>query len=145
MLEILFERLEFAFESLSKAQNLHSNGSNPFRKARICIRMPRIPFEWLEFGFERFESLSNGSNLHSNRSNPFRRVQICIRKLRIHFEFAIERFESHSNVSNLHSNPVRMVRIFFRMLRIPFQWFKFVCFERDSNASNPFRKVRISI
>ena len=100
MLRIPFDWFEFAFEcfkSLSNGSNVHSNGSNPFRKIRICIsnasnpfqivriwiRKLRIPFEWFEFAFECFESLSNGSNLHSNASNPFRMVQICIRMLRI--------------------------------------------------------------
>ena len=59
--------------------------------------MLRIPFEWLEFAFERVESLSNGSNLHSNASNSFR-------MLRIPFEwlgFELECFELLSNASNL--------------------------------------------
>ena len=69
MLRIPFEWLEFAFEcfeSLSNGSNFHSNASNPFkngsnlhsndsnpyRMVRICIRMLRIPFEWLEFAFD---------------------------------------------------------------------------------------------
>ena len=64
--------------------------------------MLRIPFEWLEFAFQRFESLSNGSNLHSNASNIFRMVRICIRMLQIPFEwleFELECFELVSNSS----------------------------------------------
>ena len=79
--------------------------------------MLQIPFELLEFAFQRFESLSNGSNLHSNASNIFRMVRIYIQMIRITFElfeFAFEYFESLSNGSNFHmnaSNPFRMVRI----------------------------------
>ena len=52
------------------------------------------------------------------------------------------------------STPFRMVRIFIRMLRVPFEWFEFAfeCFEFLSNglnldldALNPFRMVRIWI
>ena len=74
---------------------------------QICIRMIRIPIEWLEFELQYFEALSNASNLHLNALNPFRMVRICIRMLRIPFkwvEFAFECFESLSNGSNLHSN-----------------------------------------
>ena len=121
---------------------------------RTCIRMLRIPFEGLEFAFERFESHSNVSNLYSNASNPVRMVRICIRTLRIPFlglEIAFERFESfeftfecfvsHSNGSNLHlntSNSFRMYRICFQLVGIPFEWFKF-----HSNSSNPVRMIRI--
>ena len=111
--------------------------------------MLRIPFEWLEFGFECFESLSS-SNLDLNASNPFRMVQICVRMLRNLFEwfkFAFERFESLLNGLNLHSNAsnafrmprmhfecfesIRIVRTCIRMLRLLFEWFKFAveCFE----------------
>ena len=64
--------------------------------------MLRIPFEWLEFAFQRFQSLSNGSNLNSNASNFFQMVRICIRTLRIPFEwleFQLECFELLSNAS----------------------------------------------
>ena len=44
-----FEAFECKFDAM-----------NPFRIVRICIWMLRIPFEWLEFAFQRFESLSNG-------------------------------------------------------------------------------------
>ena len=67
---------------------------------RICIKMVRIPFEWLEFAFERFIFLSNDSNLDSNSSNLVRSVQIWIRMLRMPFEwfeFALECFEFLSN------------------------------------------------
>jgi len=70
-----------------------SNASNPFRMVIICIRMLRIPFEWLEFVFECFESLSNGLNLNSNGSNPFGMVRICIRMLRNPFEWFEFAFE----------------------------------------------------
>ena len=69
--------------------------------------------------------------------------------LRIPFEC----FESLSNDSNLHwngSNPFEMVQMWFRKLRIRFEWFEFA-FENfeslsngsnlHSNASNPFRMV----
>ena len=72
---------------------------------QICIRMPRIPFERFEIGFECFESLSNDSDLESNASNPFRMVQICIGMVRIPlkwFECCFESFESLLNGSNLH-------------------------------------------
>ena len=139
---------------------------------RICIWMLRIPFEWLEFvfvcfetfkrfefAFECFESLSNGSTLHSNASNRFRILSICILILRIPFEwlefvfegfetfkgfeFAFECFEFLSNDSNLNSK-----------IRIPIEWLEFALeyFESlsnasnlHSNASNPFRIVRICI
>ena len=38
----------------------------------ICIRMVKIPFQWLEYAFEFFESRWEGSNL--NAFNPFRMV-----------------------------------------------------------------------
>ena len=102
-----------------------------FRMVRICIRILRIKFKGFEFAFEFFESRSNGcQNLHSNASNsPF-----------------------HSCLPS--SNLVRMVTICIRMLRNPFEWFEFAfkCFESlsngsnlYSNASNPFRMVRICI
>ena len=82
--------------------------------------MLRISFERFEFTFECalewLKSLSKGSNLDLKALNLFR---ICIRMLQIPFEwfeFGFESFESLSNDSNLHSN-----------------------------ASNPFRMVRISI
>ena len=93
-LEIGFERLESISNGLnleSKASvpfellKLHSNASNPFRMVRICIRIPRIPFERFEIGFESFESLSNDSNLHWNGSNPFEMVRMWFRKFRIPF------------------------------------------------------------
>ena len=98
----LFEWFEFAFECYQSfwiVRIFHLNASNPFRMVRICISTLRIPFEWFEFAFECFEYLSNGSNLHSIDSNHF------------------------SNCLNLHLNalnPLRMVRICFWMLRIPF-------------------------
>ena len=69
--------------------------------------MPRIPFEWFEFGIESFESLSKGSSLHSNASNPFRMFRVCIRMPRIRFErfeIGFESFESLSNDSMLELN-----------------------------------------
>ena len=77
ILLIPFEWLEFVlecFETLSNGSNLHLNALNPFRMARICIRMPPITFEC-------FESHSNGSNLYSNASNPIRMIRISIRML----------------------------------------------------------------
>ena len=97
----------------------------------IWIRMFRSYLKWFEFGFECFESFSNGSHLHSNASNLFRVVWIRIRIPFEWFEFGIKCFESLSN-----------------------GWFKFEfeCFKSlrsglnlDSNASNPFRIVRICI
>ena len=85
---------------------------------RISIQMLRIPFEGLEFAFERFESLSNGSNFDSNASNPFRMVGICTRMLRIPFEW-FECFESLSSGLNFDSNAsnsFRMVRIYIQIL-----------------------------
>ena len=133
MHQILFEWYEFAFKSVSNGSNLHSNALNPFQVVRICIRMLRIPFKWLEFAFERFEPLSNGSNLHSNALNPVRKIRICIQW----FEW----FESLSNGLKLHSNASNaflMVRICIRTLRIPFKWLEFVIerFETFSNGSN---------
>ena len=67
---------------------------------RIWSRMLRIPFEWLELGFESFESLSNGWKLDSNASNPFQIVRIWSRMFRIPFEWlelGIKCFESLSN------------------------------------------------
>ena len=121
---------------------LHSIASNPFQIIRIWIRMLRISFKCLEFGFETFlsrlefgfkyiKSLSNSSSLHSNASNSFRKVWICIWFLRISlegFEFALECFEYFLNGLNLHSNALNtvwMVQIWIRMLRIPFEWFEF--------------------
>ena len=74
------------FETLFNGSNLHWNASNPFRMARICIRMLPITFECFEFAFECLESLSNASNLNLNASNPFRMVRICIWMLWIPFE-----------------------------------------------------------
>ena len=48
---------------------------------QICMRMIRIPIEWLEFALQYYESLSNASNLHLKALNPFRMVRICIRML----------------------------------------------------------------
>ena len=116
MLGMSFECLEFAFEcfeTLTNGSNLHSNDSNPYRMFRICITILRITFESLEFAFECFESLSNASIFHSNASNPFK-----------WFEFTFECFEFVSNASNLYSNALkhfRMIRIWIRMLRIPFE------------------------
>ena len=116
-----FERLEFAFECFEprlKGSNLYLNGSNLVRMVRICIRVFRIPIEWLSLlnGSNLHSNSSNpGSNLDSNASNPFRIVQICIRMLRVPFEWfecTFECFESLSNVLNLDldvSNPFRIV------------------------------------
>ena len=115
---------------------------------QISIWMPRIPFKLLQCAFECIESLSNVSNLvstashtfecfesFSNASNLFRMVRIC-------FEF----FESLSSGSNLvlkASNPFGIVLIWFRNLRIHFEWFEFPfeCFEsllnRPNLVSNP--------
>ena len=87
MLQIPFECFEFGFEcfeSCSSGSNLHSNASNllsclnldsiasnPFQMFRNFIRLLRIAFKWVEFGFECFESFSNGSNLDLNALNPF--------------------------------------------------------------------------
>ena len=63
----------------------------------ICIRILRIPFEWLEFAFEYLESLSKGLKLDLKASNPFRMIRIWSGMLRIPFEwfkFALEWFES---------------------------------------------------
>ena len=50
----------------SNGSNLHLNTSNLVQIVRICIRMLRIPLEWIEFAFECFKSCTNTSNLHSN-------------------------------------------------------------------------------
>ena len=138
MLQISFEMLELAFEhfeTFSNGSNLHLNALNPirmnliciwmlriaFRMDRICIRMLRIPFEWLEFAleffqflqfpFECFESHLKGSNLDSNASNPFRMVLICNRMLQIPFEWVEFAFECFDLVWR--------VLIWIQMLRIP--------------------------
>ena len=130
---------------------------------RGCIRMLRIPFEWLEFGFDCFESLSNGQNLHTNSQNPVRTFRFWIGMLRTSFEWlefgfklfksflnGIGMLESLSNGQNLHSNasnPFQTVTISIQMLRLPFQWLEiaFECFKSllngqnlVSNTSNPF-------
>ena len=156
VLQIPLEWLGFAFESLESRSNvsiLHSNPSNPVRMVQICIPILRIPFEWYEFAFEWIESCSYESNLSSNTSNAIRMDQICIRIHRMPFEwikFVFECFKSHWSGSNWHSkasksfdsrsngsnflsnglNRVRVVRICFRMFRIPFDWFEFAfkCF-----------------
>ena len=82
MVRISFEWFIFAFEWFEflltwNGSNLHSNASNPFqmigicirmhrRRIRICSRMLRIKFEWLEFAFKCFICHSKGWNLHSN-------------------------------------------------------------------------------
>ena len=84
-----FEWFEFAFEcfeSLSKGSkldlkaynclNLESKALSPFRMIKICIRMLRIPFEWLEFAFECLESLWKDLILDLKGSNPFRMIRI---------------------------------------------------------------------
>ena len=53
-------------ESLSHGSNFNSSALNPDQMLRICIRMPRIPFEWFEFAFNCFESRLNALSLHSN-------------------------------------------------------------------------------
>ena len=76
MLQIPFEWFEFpfeCFESLSNGLNFHSDASNPFQIARICIQMNGIPFEVFEMDL--------------NASNSFRMVQISIQKLQIPFEW----------------------------------------------------------
>ena len=72
----------------------------------ICIRMLRIPFEWLELAFECFKSRSKGMNLDSNALSLVRMVRICIRMPKISFEcfeFVFECFEFLLNGSNLHN------------------------------------------
>ena len=71
--------------------------------------------------------------------------------------FAFELLKSPFNGSNLNSNAsnvVRIVRIWFRMVRIPFEWFEFAfewleslsnSLNMPSNASNFVRIVRICI
>ena len=93
--------------------------------------MLRIPFEWIEFGFECFKSLSSGSNLDSNASNP-------IRVVRIAFECGIESLSSGSSLHSNASNQFVLVQIW---IRIPFEWFEFgfecfECFETLSSGSN---------
>ena len=188
-LRLPFERFKFGFEyfeSLSNGSNFHSNtnpiqlvriwiriisihsngsnlnlnASNPFRTIQTCIRMLRIPLEWIEFGFEFFESISNGlnldsnvSNLDSNALNPFRMVRIWIPMLWIAFEwfeFGFECFKSLSNYSNLDSNaanPFQMDLIWIRMLRNPFDRFEFgfEYFESFPMVRISFLMVRISI
>ena len=100
----------------------------------------------------RFWVVSQGTNHGANTkpnynpSNPFRIVLICIQMNEISFEV----FEMDSNASK----HLRMFRIWIRMLRFLFKWFKFwfKCFESlsnglnfDSNASNTFRIVWIWI
>ena len=133
MLQIPFKSFKFGFEcfkSLSNGVKLHSNSSNLVRKVWICFQMLRILFEWLQFAFKRFESLFNGQNMHLNFWNLLKGLYL--------------------NASNLF----RKVRIWIRMLKIPFYWFElaFECFESlsnsfnlYSNASNLFRTVRIYI
>ena len=75
---------------------------------RICIR---ILWVWLVFAFKCFNSHSNSSNLRSNDG-------IWLEW----FEFAFECFES--------------LRIWIRMLQIPFEWLEFAFIW---NALNPFR------
>ena len=147
------------FESLSNGSNLHLNASNAFWMVRICIRMLRIAFEWLEFvhkffgwlsmvrfSFRMHRILSNALNLdsklESNSSNPSR-VQIWIRILWLLFKL-------HSNASNL----IWSVWIWIRMLWIPFKGLEFA-FEHfeilsnslnlHSNTSNLFQMLRICI
>ena len=94
-----------------------------------CVRMLRIPLEWLEFAFEFLESHCKDSNLHSNASNLVWRVHICIGTLQIFFEwleFAFECFEFLSNFSNLELNASNGLSL-------------------HSNTSNPFRMLRICI
>ena len=116
----------------------------------ICVRMLRIPNEWLEFAFECLESLSNGSNLYTNASNFLRTFRILIQMLRISFEWFEFAFKCHSNDSSLHLNALKP----FRMLGIRFEWleFAFQCFKSLSNGSNllsnvsnPFQMVQILI
>ena len=69
--------------------------------------------------------------------------------------FAFELLKSLFNGSNLNSNAsnvVRIVRIWFRMVRIPFEWFEFAfkwlellsnSSNMPSNASNFVQIVRI--
>ena len=124
MLGILFEQLEFAFESRSNDLNLHSNGSNLVRMVRICIQMVQIPFECLEFAFECFETRSNGWNLHSSASNTVQKVEFALSALNPFewLELAFECFESRSIVrigirmvqilfGNFHSNGSNLVRL----------------------------------
>ena len=142
MLWISFEWFKFGFEwleSLSNDSKLQLNDSNPFWMLRIWIRMVKSrsnasnlhlsPFGMLgiciwmfRISFEWLESLWNSSNLHSNDSNPFK----C-------FKVAFEWLETLLNGSNFHSNAsnlIWMVRIWVRMVRIPFEWFEyaFKCF-----------------
>ena len=154
--EFAFECFEFAFEwfkSLSKNSILHwndfnfvrmvkicirilriafewfeyLNASNPFWMVWIWIRMLRIPFEWFQFAFKWFESCSKDSNLPSNALNFVRIVRIRIRMVTL---------SSGSNLHWNHSNPFQMVQTCIRMLRIPFECFKFAfkCFESLSNS-----------
>ena len=141
MVQICLEPLlDFAFDCFD------------FRMVRICIRMRRIAFEWLEC----FEFCSNGVNFIGMHWISFEWL-----------EFAFECFDSHSNSLNLHSNasnPFPMVRISIWMLwisfEVAFEWLEslfnvkiaFKCFETRSNgsnlhlnASNPFWMVRICI
>ena len=119
---ISFELLEFAFECL------HLNVSNLVRIVQICIRVDRIPFQWLEYAFECFKSLLNALNLVGI-------VGISIWMVRIPFNI-------HSNASNL----VRSVRICIWMLRIPFKWLEvaFGCFKFGSNGLNCIQRGQIS-
>ena len=116
------------------------------RMVRICILVCRILLEWFKFSFECFESLLNGQN--------------WIQMLRIHFEWlkfgfvclelefdcfeclsngttAFECFESLLNCSNLHSNASNP----FRVVRIVFESFKSLS-NLHSNAFHAFRMVR---
>ena len=78
-------------------------------------------------------------------------TQICIPKLRIPcewFKFACKSFKFHSNGSNFYSNVLNHVRMFWMNwmqilngIRNIQTWFETF----DSNASNPFRMVRIFI
>ena len=158
----------------SNGSIFHSNFSNPVWMVQISLQMVWIPFKWFKFVFECFESHSNSWNLHLNVWNPLRMTQICIPKLRIPcewFKFACKSFKFHSNGSNFYSNVLNHVRM-FRMnwmqiltIQLGFEAFecKFQLFEHDSkhsnmirnirtwfetfdsNASNPFRMVRICI
>ena len=85
---------------------------------QICIGMVLIPLKWFECGFESFKSLLNGSNLHLKTSKS-------------------------SKLDLKALNPFRMFRMWFRKLRIPFEWFEFAFenFESLSNSSNLHSKT----
>ena len=166
-LELAFECFEWywndwnwhsiALNAVRNGCNWDLNPSNSIRMVGICIRVVRIPFEWLELAFECFESRLNGWNWHSMLWMPFKWL-----------ELAFECFESCSNGWNWHLSAIRtvgigilmfrmlceMVGIGIRILQIPFEWleFAFECFKclsnglnYPSNAWNLVRMVRICI